>query len=66
VLQHGDKPQLYHGLPANPQISPWVSLWKGAAKPLALAAMIGAAVAGFFHYTKVGPVEEPVDEEERP
>ena len=70
VLQHGDKPQLYHGLPANPQISPWVSLWKGAAKPLALAAMIGAAVAGFFHYTKVGPVEEPggehANEEERP
>lgn len=70
VLQHGDKPQLYHGLPANPQISPWVSLWKGAAKPLALAAMIGAAVAGFFHYTKVGPVEEPggehADEEDRP
>ena len=34
-----------------------VSLWKGAAKPLAVAAMVGAAVAGFFHYMKVGPVE---------
>jgi formate dehydrogenase iron-sulfur subunit len=66
VLQHADRPQLYHGLPADPSISPWVSLWKGAAKPLALAAMIGAAVVGFFHYTKVGPIEEPAEEEERP
>ena len=65
VLQHADRPQLYHGLPADPSISPWVSLWKGAAKPLALAAMIGAAVVGFFHYTKVGPIEEPADEEEQ-
>ncbi|KQU74270.1 MULTISPECIES: formate dehydrogenase subunit beta [unclassified Rhizobacter] len=65
VLQHADRPQLYHGLPADPAISPWVSLWKGAAKPLALAAMIGAAVVGFFHYTKVGPIEEPGEEREK-
>jgi formate dehydrogenase iron-sulfur subunit len=57
VLQHGDQPELYHGLPKDPRISPLVSLWKGLAKPLALAAMIGAVVAGFFHYVKVGPVE---------
>jgi hypothetical protein len=30
-------------------------LWKGIAKPLALAGMIGAVVVGFFHYMKVGP-----------
>ena len=58
VLQHGDKPELYHGLPSNPKISPLVSLWKGAAKPLAVVAMVGAVVAGFFHYMKVGPIEE--------
>lgn len=58
VLQHGDKPELYHGLPADPKISPFVSLWKGIAKPLAVAAMAGAVVAGFFHYMKVGPIEE--------
>jgi formate dehydrogenase iron-sulfur subunit len=34
-----------------------VSVWKGIAKPLAVAGMVGAAVAGFFHYMKVGPVE---------
>lgn len=57
VLQHGDKPELYHGLPADPRISPFVSLWKGIAKPLAVAAMIGAVVGSFFHYVKVGPIE---------
>ncbi|MEE1653612.1 formate dehydrogenase subunit beta [Brachymonas sp. G13] len=62
VLQHADKPEIYNDLPKDPSISPWVSLWKGAAKPLALAAMIGAAVTGFFHYVKVGPVPEPEDE----
>lgn len=57
VLQHADKPELYHGLPVHPTISPLVSLWKGAAKPLAVAAMLGAVVAGFFHYMRVGPIE---------
>jgi formate dehydrogenase iron-sulfur subunit len=62
VLQHADKPGLYHGLEANPKISPWVSLWKGAAKPLAVAAMIGAALVSVFHYFKVGPSEAEEDE----
>ncbi|MGI4848240.1 MAG: formate dehydrogenase subunit beta, partial [Janthinobacterium lividum] len=33
VLQHADKPELYHGLKRNPTISPMVTLWKGVAKP---------------------------------
>jgi len=49
-----------HG--ADPKISPWVSLWKGAAKPLAVAAMIGAALVGVFHYLKVGPSGAGEDE----
>ena len=62
VLQHADRPNLYHGLPVNPKISPWVSLWKGAAKPLAVAAMIGTVIGSFFHYNKVGPIEVAEDE----
>jgi formate dehydrogenase iron-sulfur subunit len=61
VLQHADRPELYAGLPSDPHVSPLVSLWKGMAKPIALAAMIGAAVAGFFHYMKVGPIETKPD-----
>ena len=63
VLKHADEPALV-GLPAEASISPVVSLWKGIAKPLAVAGMIGAVVAGFFHYMKVGPIEEKADEKE--
>lgn len=62
VLQHGDQPELYHGLPSDPKISPLVSLWKGVTKPLATLAMLGAAVVGFFHYVKVGPLETSDDD----
>ena len=58
VLQHGDQPSLYNGLPNEPKISPWVSLWKGVTKPL-LSIGIGLAVLGaFFHYVTRGPKEE--------
>jgi formate dehydrogenase iron-sulfur subunit len=63
VLKHADRPQL-EDLPANPSVSPMVSLWKGLAKPLAVAGMLGAVVAGFFHYMKVGPIEEKSEKEE--
>ena len=55
VLKHGDQPELYANLPRDPSVSPMVSLWKGALKPLALLAMGMTALAGFFHYIKVGP-----------
>lgn len=29
VLHHADKPNLYHGLPENPEISETVKFWKG-------------------------------------
>jgi formate dehydrogenase iron-sulfur subunit len=57
VLHHRDRPALYHGLNPNPSISPLVGLWKGVTKPLALLGIAAAAVAGFFHYTRVGPNE---------
>ncbi|MEO6919244.1 MAG: formate dehydrogenase N subunit beta transmembrane domain-containing protein, partial [Collimonas sp.] len=63
VLHHADKPSLYHGLPENPRISPLVGLWKGAAKPLALAGIALTALAGFFHYIKVGPNEVTDDDQ---
>jgi formate dehydrogenase iron-sulfur subunit len=63
VLKHADKPGIYHGLPADPHISPMVGLWKGAVKPLALLAMGVTALAGFFHYVKVGPNDAEADDE---
>jgi len=57
VLPRGDRPDLY-GLPVDPKISPWVSLWKGITKPL-LSIGLGLAVLGaFFHYVTRGPKEE--------
>jgi formate dehydrogenase iron-sulfur subunit len=61
VLQHADRPGLYSGLPKDPHISPLVSLWKSAAKPLAVFAMAATVVGSFFHYMKVGPVEAKDD-----
>jgi formate dehydrogenase iron-sulfur subunit len=55
VLHHADQPSLYQGLPDAPRISPMVGLWKGVAKPLALAGIVLTALAGFFHFTRVGP-----------
>jgi formate dehydrogenase iron-sulfur subunit len=63
VLQHADRPELYHGLPSDPKISPLVSLWKGVLKPLSVLAMIGAVAGAFFHYMKVGPAESEEGEQ---
>src|SRR5258705_3013355 len=63
VLKHADKPEIYHGLPADPHISPMVGLWKGALKPLALLVMGVTALAGFFHYVKIGPNDADADDE---
>lgn len=45
VLQHADKPSLYNDLPDDPSISGVVANWKGATKPVGLAA-VGLAAAG--------------------
>ena len=57
VLHHADRPQLYNGLPADPGISPLVSLWKGFAKPLASLALGAVALGSLFHYVMKGPNE---------
>jgi len=54
VLHHADQPQLYNGLPPDPHISPMVDVWKGMGKPIGLAVMLLTAVAGFFHYIRIG------------
>ncbi|MNS87149.1 Formate dehydrogenase-O iron-sulfur subunit [compost metagenome] len=63
VLHHADKPKLYSNLPERPRISPMVGFWKGWSKPLAVAGMAATALAGLFHYTRVGPNEVSKDEE---
>jgi formate dehydrogenase iron-sulfur subunit len=68
VLHHADQPKLYADLPKDPGISPMVSLWKGAAKPLATLALAGVALGSLFHYVTKGPNEvskETEDEIER-
>jgi formate dehydrogenase iron-sulfur subunit len=63
VLKHADRPEDYSGLPRDPQISPMVELWKGALKPFSLLLMGATALAGFFHYVKVGPNDADADAE---
>ena len=64
VLHHADQPGLYNDLPKDPKISPMVAMWKGASKPLGLAAMAFTAVAGFLHYLRTGR-NVVTDEDER-
>jgi len=66
VLPHGD-PELYR-MPAKPEVSPLVALWRGGfAKTLGVLTMVSVVVAGFFHYMKVGPLEvDEHDEGRRP
>jgi formate dehydrogenase iron-sulfur subunit len=64
VLHHADDPTLYSGLPKEPKISPFVRLWKGAAKPLALGAMAFVALAGFLNMVRGGASETTAADEE--
>jgi len=66
VLHHADQPQLYNDLPKEPTISPTVGLWKGVLNPLATAAMLFTALAGFFHYVTIGPNDAEDNEEDHP
>jgi formate dehydrogenase iron-sulfur subunit len=64
VLHHADDPTLYSGLPKDPKVSPFVRLWKGAAKPLALGAMAFVALAGFLNMVRGGAAETTEKDEE--
>ena len=63
VLHHADQPSLYSGLPDKPRISPVVDTWKGFIKPLGLAGIALAALAGFFHWISAGPNEVTEEDE---
>ena len=41
-----------------------VGIWKGVMKPLAMLAMAGAVLGGFFHYIGIGPNEVEEEEDE--
>jgi len=57
VLHDITKPELYGGLPANPQIPPTFTMWKRFAKPVALMLSLFAVPVAFFHYVTQGPKE---------
>src|SRR2546425_4045615 len=57
VLHDITKPELYGGLPANPQIPPSYTVWKRFAKPIGLLLALFAAPVAFFHYVTEGPKE---------
>ena len=63
VLHHADQPGLYNDLPAEPRVSAFVHLWKGAAKPIALGAMLIAVLGGWLNYIRVGPKDTDADDE---
>ena len=68
VLHDITKPELYGGLPANPQIPISYTFWKYIAKPIGLFIALMGLLAMFFHYIFVGPKlpqpEAPAKEEE--
>jgi len=65
VLHHADKPEIYAGLPADPQISPVVSAWKGVTKTVGLAAIGALAVGATLHgvFARANEVSEHDSEE---
>jgi formate dehydrogenase iron-sulfur subunit len=69
VLHDITQPELYGGLPANPQIPVSYTLWKYIAKPVGLFVTLMGLLAIFFHYIFNGPKlpqpEPPAQEEER-
>jgi heme A synthase len=63
VLHHADKPSLYHGLPDHPRISPLVRV-EGPRQAARARGIAVAALAGFFHYTRIGPNETHAEDEQ--
>ncbi len=66
LLPHGDRPDLY-GLPRDPAPGLLLGVWRSwISRSLGVFTMFAVVVAGIFHYMKVGPIEEPRDDEPAP
>src|SRR6195256_2139898 len=66
VLHDAKHPELYGGLPADPQIPLSFTYWKWIAKPIGLLLALLGLLAVFFHYIFTGPKRpqpEPREEE---
>lgn len=55
VLHDAKHPELYGGLPADPQIPFSYTYWKWLGKPIGLALTLLGLIAIFFHYIFTGP-----------
>ncbi|WP_337090803.1 formate dehydrogenase subunit beta [Proteus terrae] len=64
VLHHADRPNLYHGLPENPEISSTVKFWKGIWKPLAAVGFAATFASAISHYLGIGPNHTTEEDEE--
>ena len=62
VLAHGDHPEWYGGLPADPRV-PWiVTLGKNVLRPLGMLGIVAAIVGAFGHHLWKGSKEPPEDQ----
>jgi formate dehydrogenase beta subunit len=63
LLAHGNHPEWY-GLPADPHVPLAVKIWKRILRPLGAAAVFGALLTIFGHYTKYGAKRAAGDADE--
>ncbi|QKJ49425.1 formate dehydrogenase subunit beta [Proteus vulgaris] len=64
VLHHADRPNLYYGLPENPEISSTVKFWKGIWKPLAAVGFAATFAGAMFHYLGIDSNHTTEEDEE--
>lgn len=57
VLAHGDHPEWYGGLPADPHVPIGVKIWKNILRPIGFLAVAGAFFAAVGHYLNFGKKE---------
>jgi hypothetical protein len=63
VLHDKDKAEQYGGLPQNPTVPFFVTMWKGPLKWLGGFGMAAGVLGVFMHYIRFGPKEVDKQEE---